>query len=327
MNGANFRRIGWTLLASTSLVVACGSDDDGDDDDGSNSTTATVGNTGIPTTTTQSQSATSGQTTTSTTGVTTSPTTTGTTTTTTTTGSTTGTSSTTGAGGGGGAGGEGGACTDDDTVEPPLVGAAGAAGGGGAAPVELTGEGWNFTSESEVADWSVETCAAGTTCVEGPVAWACGVMQVTINWPAAANAAAHQFRLQNLVPPEMLRDLAGRTLVVQARLTSEQVGSNGYDLNIFAQDYTNDNDDTNDWHWFATCWNGNVACAETPSADLYAPGQGWQTAFLTMDAAPAEFVTSGVIKLGIEIATKQYAGPTFTYDAGPTTFEINAFVW
>jgi hypothetical protein len=55
----------------------------------------------------------------------------------------------------------------------------------------------------------------------------------------------------------------------------------------------------------------------------------WSTAFLTMDAAPDDFVTDGIIKLGIEIATKQYEGPEtpFAYDSAPTTFEINAFVW
>src|SRR5690606_30770568 len=115
-------------------------------------------------TTTQTQSATSSGTSTGTTGST--------------TGSTTGTggSAGTGAGGTAGAGGE---CMDDE----PMVttggagegGAAGAAGAG-TSDVELTGEGWNFVSASELDDWAITPCADdATNCVDGDdasISWA-----------------------------------------------------------------------------------------------------------------------------------------------------------
>lgn len=317
MTGARFRTIGLTLLTGAALAVACGGDDSGDDDDDGSATGTPTSTTGTPTsTTTQTQSATSSGTSTGTTGST--------------TGSTTGTggSAGTGAGGTAGAGGE---CMDDE----PMVttggagegGAAGAAGAG-TSDVELTGEGWNFVSASELDDWAITPCADdATNCVDGDdasISWACGVLQVTVNWPEAANTAPHSVQIENLVPEDMLREMDGLTVVARARMTSDWVDGDGYDFNIVAQDNP-------DWGWHATCLDSSGApCAVTPGGSFFAPEDGWVTAMLpiTEEAAPDGFQTDGIRKFVIEIASKHWAdGEPFTYDSAPTSFEIDYFVW
>jgi hypothetical protein len=212
------------------------------------------------------------------------------------------------------------------------TGAAGAGGAAGATGEELE-EGWNFVDEAEIGQWGIVACADDATdCVDADSAsldFSCGVMQVQIDWPEAANTAAAKFQVQNVVPESMLRDLTGKVLYARVQMTSEWVDGHGYDFDLIAQDFVVDGDDSNDWKWFATCWNGNGDCPDNPSGEAFAPGS-WVPLTLPMsaDIAPAEFAFDGVRKFAIQIATKHWAdGEPFSYDSAPTTFEIDYVAW
>jgi hypothetical protein len=316
-----------TMMAGTALAVGCGgSDGDDDDDDGGNVTaTTSPGFTASDTVTSNTQAATTLNTSSTVTS-------TGTGTTGTTTGTNTGTTTGT-TGDAGGAGGGGGANCEDDE---PMVSTTGGGGEGGAAGASSGGEisdGWNFVESDETEAWSIVDCADDATdCVDGDnatVGWACGFTSVTINWTADANTAAQKFQLQNVVGEDMLRDLTGKTIYARIRMISAAVEGHGYDFNVIAQDFIPDSDDTNDWKWFSTCYNGEGDCPNNPTGEAFGP-DAWVPLQLPMRAAlaPEGFAFDSVRKFAIEIATKHWAdGEPFNYESGPTTFEIDYFVW
>jgi len=339
MNGAKFRLIGLGLLSGAALAVGCSGDDSGSNGNDDTATTSPVTTT-TGNATNAVNSATSSQSTNGTANGTASGTANGTATgtsgstngtngTTGTTGSTTGTTgSTTGAGGGAGAG-----CEDETPIGGMGSGSAGEGGGAGAPAGEELTEGFNFVDESEAGEWSIVACADDATdCVDEDTAtmtYSCGVLQVEIEWPESANTGATKFQIQNVVPENMLRDLSGKTLYARVRMTSDWVDGDGYDFDLIAQDYIADADDSNDWKWFSTCYNGSGACPENPSGETWAPPD-WVPLVLPMqaDLAPEGFAFDGVRKFAIQIATKHWAdGEPFTYDSAPTSFEIDYVAW
>jgi hypothetical protein len=127
----------------------------------------------------------------------------------------------------------------------------------------------------------------------------------------------------------MLRDLSGKTLYARVRMTSPAVADHGYDFNVVAQDFIDDDDDSNDWKWFATCYNGSGNCADNPSGETYTMGT-WVALALPMlaDLAPDEFAFDSVRKLAFEIGTKYWAeGEPFSYDDAPAAFEVDYVAW
>lgn len=298
MHGAKFRLIGLTLLSGVGVAVGCGGDDSGG---GSGNTTGGTVTTNTVTTTITTASSTSTQSTNNTA--------TSTSTSTGTTGS--GTGGTSGAGGGGGDTG----CMDDEPMTG-TTGSAGEGGGAGASGGGLMGEGWNFVDESEIADFGdIEACDGCNV----TVGWACGVMEVTVEW-AGANEASQVVNISNTLPEDMLRDMSGATIVMRARMTSDQVDNNGYDFKIFAQDFG----DGSDWDWFDTTWGSD----DRPQGEAFGPADVADS-MLPLSLAPSDFSTSMVRKLGIQIGTKFWededSPPTFNYTT--TTFEIDYLAW
>ena len=305
MNGANFRLIGLTLLTAGAIAVGCGSDNEDDDDDGTTGTptTGATSTTSPTTTTSQTQSATG-----SGTSNTTSPNNTG--------------SSTTGAGG------SGGACMDEGGATTGGGGEGGGAGEGGApATADM---GYLFVEPGEIEDWGIQ--AATTDCTncadDGTLAWSCAVMEVSIDWPEAANTASHKFIIENLVEESELRDLSDRTVVASIRMTSPQVDNNGYDIDLGLNDFG----DGSDWTYLGTCWSGDTACPEAQhNTELWADDPAWSTLSLPADAGGDDFDSSGVRKLALQISTKFWEDednpPTFNYDSAPVTFEVGMYVW
>lgn len=300
MHGAKLRLIGLTLLSGAGIAVGCGGDDSGGGS-GNNDTGTPTTNT--VTTTITTGSATSSQSTNNT--VTSTSTSTGT------TGTGTGT---TGAGGGGGDSG----CTDED----PPVGTTGSAGEGGGAGADTSGGeamGWNFVDESELEDFNdIEACDGCNV----TVGWACGVMEVTVEW-AGANEASQVVNISNTLPEDMLRDMSGATIVMRARMTSDQVDNNGYDFKVFAQDFG----DGSDWDWFDTT-HGST---DRPEGEAFSPADIAES-MLPLSLAPSDFSTNMVRKMGIQIASKWWQdienpenNPTFDYTT--TTFEIDYLAW
>jgi hypothetical protein len=192
-------------------------------------------------------------------------------------------------------------------------------------------EGFNFVDPSEIAAWSVTACADGAAnCFDqATLSFSCGVMQVEISWPEGANTEAKRLQLQHVVSESMLYDLAGKTLYLRVRLSSASANGHGYDFNVVAQDFIDDDDDSNDWKWFSTCYNGSGSCPDNPSGETYSTDT-WVQVVLPMreDLAPDEFAFDRVRKFAIEIGTKHWAeGEPFNYDEAPTTFEIDYVAW
>ncbi len=310
MHGAKFRQIGLTLVTGASLAVACGGDDSGGGGNktSTGSVTSTTG--GSTVTTSQTQSSTSSGTT-NTSG--------GTNTTTTGSGGSGGTMAA------GGSGGMGGMCEDEGGT---TAGGAGEGGAAGAAPVAENG--YTFVSEDELSDWGIQSADGCEGCVDtAELSWSCAVMEVTINWPAAANDETQKVILENLSPSDTeLWDLSGKTVVASIRMTSPQVGNNGYDIDLGLSDFG----DGSDWTYSGTCWAGDSACpAARHNTELWADDPNWSLLSLPADADDTDFDSSGIRKFALQIATKYWTDdenpPTFDYDSAPVTFEVGMYVW
>lgn len=302
--------LGLTLV----LAAACGGDDSG-------------GSGGPVTSTVTTNTFTASATVTSNTVSTNSATSTGTTTGTS-TGTTTGTGGTPGAGatggdagapgtGGtgatGGSAGGGGAPECEPDPNSGLPEGSGEGGGAGA-PVVGYDMGYHFTDPDQMDEWHLKTSYCDDCIDTATLEAGCGTVLLTADWPEAANSGTLKAVFEITDADDGDRwDLSGRTVTVRVRwLSGGGTDNNGYNL------YFETNDE--DWGYMG------------PSlGELTSPGDFMdftaEFPWNETDGFDPATIRQMALRFDTKFWTDENYPPTFSYDAEPAVFEIDAIVW
>lgn len=224
-----------------------------------------------------------------------------------------GTGGTTGSGATGGTAGGGGeeACDPDPNSGLPETSGE---GGGAGAPVVGYDMGYHFTDPEQMNEWHIKTSYCDD-CIDTATAEAgCGSVLLTADWPEAANSGTLKAIFEITDADDGDRwDLSGRTVTVRVRwLSGGGTDNNGYNL------YFETNDE--DWGYMGPSLGELTSPGDFMDFTAEFP---WEET----DGFDPATIRQMALRFDTKFWTDENYPPTFSYDAEPAVFEIDAIVW